>query len=55
MEQVCTTHLRDIGALLLAPFPETIFLSKKGTQLSKEERAAQMRNAIILMFSSGKR
>jgi len=25
MEQVCLTHLRDIGALLLAPFPETIF------------------------------
>lgn len=24
MEQVCTAHLRDIGALLLAPFPETI-------------------------------
>ncbi len=23
MEQVCTAHLRDIGALLLAPFPET--------------------------------
>ena len=25
MEQVFTTHLRDIEALLLAPFPETIF------------------------------
>jgi len=25
MEQVCTAHLREIGALLLAPFPETIF------------------------------
>jgi len=25
MEQVCTAHLRDIGALLLAPFPETVF------------------------------
>lgn len=25
MEQVCTAHLRDIGALLLAPFPETMF------------------------------
>jgi hypothetical protein len=24
MEQVCTAHLRDIGALLLAPFPETV-------------------------------
>jgi hypothetical protein len=24
MEQVCKSHLRDIGALLLAPFPETI-------------------------------
>ena len=28
MEQVCTAHLRDIGALLLAPFPETIFFLK---------------------------
>jgi len=25
MEQVCTAHLREIGALLIAPFPETIF------------------------------
>jgi hypothetical protein len=25
MEQVCTSHLRDIGALLIAPFPDTIF------------------------------
>lgn len=24
MEQVCTAHLRDIGGLLLAPFPETM-------------------------------
>lgn len=28
MEQVCTAHLRDIGALLLAPFPEHLLSEK---------------------------
>jgi hypothetical protein len=34
MEQVCTAHLRDIGALLLAPFPETIFSENFETEAS---------------------
>lgn len=34
MEQVCTAHLRDIGALLLAPYPETIFSESFETEAS---------------------
>ena len=34
MEQVCTTHLRDIGALLLAPFPETELTESFETEAS---------------------
>lgn len=34
MEQICLTHLRDIGALLLAPFPETIFSESFETEAS---------------------
>ncbi len=34
MEQVCTAHLRDIGALLLAPFPETMLAEPFETEAS---------------------
>ena len=34
MEQVCTAHLRDIGALLLAPFLETVFSEHFETEAS---------------------
>jgi len=34
MEQVCTAHLRDIGALLIAPFPETNFTEEFDTEVS---------------------
>ena len=34
MEQVCTAHLRDIGALLLAPFPEVSFTGHFDTEAS---------------------
>lgn len=34
MEQVCTAHLRDIGALLLAPFPEISFTEQFDTEVS---------------------
>ena len=50
MEQVCKTHLRDIGALLLAPFPETIFFEKFETEASViipvRNRAKTIRDAI---------
>jgi len=51
MEQVCTAHLRDIGALLLAPFPETIFSENFSTEASViipvRNRAKTIRDAIV--------
>ena len=50
MEQVCTGHLRDIGALLLAPFPETIFSENFDTEASViipvRNRVKTIRDAI---------
>jgi hypothetical protein len=51
MEQVCTAHLRDIGALLLAPFPETSFSEEFETEVSViipvRNRVRTIREAII--------
>lgn len=51
MEQVCTAHLRDIGALLLAPFPETIFSESFETEASViipvRNRVKTVRDAIV--------
>lgn len=51
MEQVCTAHLRDIGALLLAPFPETSFSEDFDTEVSViipvRNRVRTIRDAII--------
>ncbi|HET6558780.1 MAG TPA: glycosyltransferase [Prolixibacteraceae bacterium] len=51
MEQVCTAHLRDIGALLLAPFPETSFSEEFETEVSViipvRNRVRTIRDAII--------
>lgn len=51
MEQVCKTHLRDIGALLLEPFPETSFSVKFETEASViipvRNRVKTIRDAII--------
>ncbi|HEY5499004.1 MAG TPA: glycosyltransferase family 2 protein, partial [Bacteroidales bacterium] len=51
MEQVCTAHLRDIGALLLAPFPETIFSESFETEASViipvRNRVKTIRDAIV--------
>jgi hypothetical protein len=51
MEQVCKTHLRDIGALLLAPFPETIFSESFETEVSViipvRNRVKTIRDAIV--------
>ena len=51
MEQVCTAHLRDIGALLLAPFPETSFSEDFDTEVSViipvRNRARTIRDAIV--------
>lgn len=51
MEQVCTAHLRDIGALLLAPFPETIFSESFETEVSViipvRNRIKTIRDAIV--------
>ncbi|MBW8333012.1 MAG: glycosyltransferase [Prolixibacteraceae bacterium] len=50
-EQVCTTHLRDIGALLLAPFPETIFSENFETEASiiipVRNRVKTIRDAVV--------
>ncbi|HZL09407.1 MAG TPA: glycosyltransferase [Prolixibacteraceae bacterium] len=50
MEQVCLTHLRDIGALLLAPFPETIFSEHFETEVTViipvRNRARTIRDAV---------
>lgn len=51
MEQVCTAHLRDIGALLLAPFPETAFTEDFDTEVSViipvRNRVTTIRDAIV--------
>lgn len=51
MEQVCTAHLRDIGALLLAPFPETIldqtFEVEASVVIPVKNRVKTIREAII--------
>lgn len=51
MEQVCTAHLRDIGALLLAPFPETVLAENFETEASViipvRNRAKTIRDAIV--------
>lgn len=51
MEQVCITHLRDIGALLLAPFPETILSESFETEASViipvRNRVKTIRDAIV--------
>lgn len=50
-EQVCKAHLRDIGALLLAPFPETIFSESFTTEASViipvRNRVKTIRDAIV--------
>jgi hypothetical protein len=50
MEQVCTAHLRDIGALLLAPFPETIltehFENEASVIIPVRNRIKTIRDAI---------
>jgi len=51
MEQVCTAHLREIGALLIAPFPETIFSENFETEatvvIPVRNRVKTIRDAII--------
>lgn len=51
MEQVCTAHLRDIGALLLAPFPETVltqsFEFEASVIIPVRNRVKTIRDAIV--------
>ena len=51
MEQVCTAHLRDIGALLVAPFPETNFSVEFETEVSViipvRNRVRTIRDAVV--------
>ena len=51
MEQVCTAHLREIGALLIAPFPETIFPETFETEatvvIPVRNRVKTIRDAIV--------
>ncbi len=51
MEQVCKAHLRDIGALLLAPFPETILAATFDTEatviIPVKNRVKTIRDAIV--------
>ncbi len=51
MEQVCTAHLRDIGALLLAPFPETVlahsFEYEASIIIPVRNRIKTIRDAIV--------
>lgn len=51
MEQVCTTHLRDIGALLLAPFPENMLADHFETEatvvIPVRNRVKTIRDAIV--------
>ena len=59
MEQVCTAHLREIGALLLAPFPETNFSENFETEatviIPVRNRIKTIRDAIesVLIQSPG--
>jgi hypothetical protein len=51
MEQVCTAHLREIGALLIAPFPETIlsqiFEYEASVIIPVRNRVKTIRDAIV--------
>lgn len=51
MEQVCTAHLREIGALLLAPFPEAILAENFETEatviIPVKNRVKTIRDAIV--------
>ena len=51
MEQVCTAHLREIGALLLAPFTETIFSESFETEatvvIPVHNRVKTIRDAVV--------
>lgn len=51
MEQVCTTHLRDIGALLIAPFQEVILSENIENEASiiipVRNRVKTIREAIV--------
>ena len=51
MEQVFKNHLRDIGALLVAPFPETIFSEQFETEatvvIPVKNRVRTIRDAIV--------
>ncbi len=51
MEQVCKTHLRDIGALLLEPYPETLFTEQFATEatviIPVRNRVKTIRDAIV--------
>ncbi len=51
MEQVCTSHLREIGALLLPPFPESIFSENFETEatvvIPVRNRVKTIRDAIV--------
>jgi glycosyltransferase involved in cell wall biosynthesis len=51
MEQVCTAHLREIGALLIAPFPETIFSENFETEatviIPVRNRVKTIRDAVV--------
>ena len=51
MEQVCTAHLREIEALLIAPFPETIFSENFETEatviIPVRNRVKTIRDAVV--------
>jgi len=51
MEQVCTAHLREIGALLIAPFTETIFSENFETEatvvIPVRNRVKTIRDAVV--------
>ncbi|MFA5328679.1 MAG: glycosyltransferase family A protein [Prolixibacteraceae bacterium] len=51
MEQVCKAHLRDIGALLLEPYPETLFSEHFATEatviIPVRNRVKTIRDAIV--------
>jgi glycosyltransferase involved in cell wall biosynthesis len=51
MEQVCTAHLREIGALLIAPFTETIFSGNFETEatvvIPVRNRVKTIRDAVV--------
>jgi glycosyltransferase involved in cell wall biosynthesis len=51
MEQVCTAHLREIGALLIAPFPEAIlsgdFNNEATVIIPVRNRVKTIRDAVV--------